>query len=228
MIEQLTIPAVIGAALVDAVNPCAFAVLIILMTTVIAAGEQKRALSFGISFTIAIYISYFLIGLGLFSAIQFAGIISMFYVIAMVLAFGVGLYNIKEYFWYGKYSISSVCLKGTIMKQLMKGVTSPVSALIMGFLVSLIELPCTGGPYLVILGLLANTVTRNVGIMYLLLYNLIFVSPLIIITVLLHKGLSSTEKLDATLKEKVRLMHLLTGIVMILIGFLMIFTLFYG
>ena len=36
--QKLTLPLLIGAALVDAINPCAFAVLLILMMTVLATG----------------------------------------------------------------------------------------------------------------------------------------------------------------------------------------------
>ena len=73
-LESLSLITVIGAAFVDSINPCAIAVLLILMGALLASGDKKRALKAGISFTISIYIIYFLFGLGLFSAIQISGL----------------------------------------------------------------------------------------------------------------------------------------------------------
>jgi len=233
--QSLTIPIVVAAAAVDAINPCAFAVLIILMTAALciqgtcSIDEKKRALKFAIAFTISIYISYFLMGLGLFSALQAAGISHTFYVIVTVLAVIVGLLNIKDYFWYGKGFLMEVPLSWRpTMKKIIKSATSPFGAFIVGFAVSLFELPCTGGPYIVILGLLAKEVTREVGILYLLLYNLVFITPLIILSLLVYKGVSTTEKLEKIRQEKIRLLHLIAGLIMLGIAATMILSIIYG
>jgi len=63
--EGLTIPAIIVAAAIDSVNPCTFAVLVLLLGTLIVAerkGKRGLVLKAGLAFTIAIYISYFLLG----------------------------------------------------------------------------------------------------------------------------------------------------------------------
>jgi len=227
--QKITIPIVIAAAAVDAINPCAFAVLIILMTAALAIADKKRALKFGIAFTISIYISYFLMGLGLFSALQATGISHTFYIIVTVLAVIVGLLNIKDYFWYGKGFLMEVPLSWRpTMKKILNSATTPFGAFLAGFVVSLFELPCTGGPYIVILGLLAKEVTQNVGIMYLLLYNLVFVSPLIILSIIIYRGLSTTEKLEQIRQEKIRLLHLIGGLLMLGIATAMILSLVYG
>jgi len=101
-------------------------------------------------------------------------------------------------------------------------------AFLVGFVVSLFELPCTGGPYIVILGLLAKEVTRTTGIMYLLLYNLVFVSPLIILSLIIYKGLSTTEKLEKIRQGKLRLLHLIAGILMLTIAGIMILSIING
>lgn len=229
MIEHLTIPAVIGAAFVDAINPCAFAVLIILMTVALSIADKKRALLFGLAFTLSIYISYFLMGLGLFTAIQATGISHKFYFIVAILAIVIGLLNIKDYFWYGKGLLMEIPLSWRPkLKKIIHSVTSPLGAFFIGFGVSLFELPCTGGPYIVILGLLAKEVTRNIGILYLLLYNLIFVSPLILLILVIHKGLSTTEQLEKIRQKRIKLLHLIAGIIMLLIATAMIFALVFG
>lgn len=227
--KQLTIPVVIGAAAVDALNPCAFAVLIILMSAALAIANKKKALWFGLAFTASIYISYFLIGLGLFSAIQATGISHTFYIIVTILAVIVGLLNVKDYFWYGKGVLMEVPRKWRpAMKKLLKSATSPLGAFFIGFLVSLFELPCTGGPYIVILGLLAQQVTREVGIAYLLLYNLVFVLPLVILSIVIYKGLSTTEKLESIRQKKLRILHLIAGILMLAIAAAMILSITKG
>ncbi|MBN1793247.1 hypothetical protein JW826_06200 [Candidatus Woesearchaeota archaeon] len=227
--QKLTIPLVMAAAAVDAINPCAFAVLIILMTAALAISDKKRALKFGLAFTVSIYISYFLMGLGLFSALQAAGISHVFYIIVTVLAVIVGLLNIKDYFWYGKGFLMEVPLSWRpAMKGILNGATSPGGAFLAGFAVSLFELPCTGGPYIVILGLLAKEVTMSTGIWYLLLYNLVFISPLIILSLIIYKGLSTTEQLESIRQDKIRLLHLIAGLLMLGIATAMILSIAYG
>ncbi len=229
VIKKLTIPIVVFAAVVDAINPCAFAVLIILMTAALSITNKKRALKFGLAFTVSIYISYFLMGLGLFSALQASGLSHTFYIIVTVLAVIVGLLNIKDYFWYGEGFLMEIPLSWRpAMKKILNSATTPFGAFIAGFAVSLFELPCTGGPYIVILGLLAKEVTRSIGILYLLLYNLVFVSPLIILSLIIYKGLSTTGKLEAIRQKRIKLLHLIAGILMLGIATVMIISLIKG
>ena len=227
--SSLTIPAVIGAAVVDAINPCAFAVLILLTTTILATNKKKKALHAGIAFTGAIYISYFFMGIGLFRAIQASGLTRTFYLIVTALAFIVGILNIKDYFWYGKGFLMEVPLAWRPrMKKLISSVVSVPGAIVVGLVVSLFLLPCTSGPYIVILGLLAKNVSRTTGIWYLLLYNLIFVTPMLIITWIVYKGVSTTEKLERIRQSKLRILHLIAGLVIIAIGTVMLINLLTG
>jgi cytochrome c biogenesis protein CcdA len=223
MIEQLTIPAVVGAALVDAINPCAFAVLILLMSTVLASGDRKRALWCGVTFIAAIYVMYFLMGVGIFTVIQVTGITHTFYWIVSIIALLVGLFNVKDYIWYGKGFLMEVPLSWRpTMKKLLRSVASPGGAGVIGIVVSFFLLPCTSGPYIVILGLLAKEVTKATGILYLLLYNLIFIFPMIVITWIVYQGLATTEKLEKLRQSKLRHLHLIAGVIMLLLGLGMI------
>ena len=93
---------VIGAAIVDSINPCAIAVLLILLGALVVSGDKKRALRAGLAFTLSIYIAYFLFGLGLFSALRISGLSFWFYRLIGGLAILIGLANIKDFFWYGR------------------------------------------------------------------------------------------------------------------------------
>ena len=229
VMQKLTIPVVIFAATVDAINPCAFAVLIILMAAALSIANKKRALKFGLAFTASIYISYFLMGLGLFSVLQASGLSHTFYIIVTVLAVIVGLLNIKDYFWYRKGLLMEIPLSWRpAMKKIINSATSPLGAFLVGFIVSLFELPCTGGPYIVILGLLAKEVTRATGIIYLLLYNLVFVMPLIMLSIIIYKGISTSEKLEKIRQDKIKILHLIAGILMLVIAGVMILSIIKG
>jgi cytochrome c biogenesis protein CcdA/glutaredoxin len=221
--KKLTIPAVILAAAIDSINPCEFAVLILLLTTILASGSRKRAFFAGLAFSAAIYISYFLMGLGLYSAIQISGFTRIFYIIVSIVAIVVGLFNVKDYFWYGKWFVMEVPLTWRPkMKMLLRSVTSIPGAFFIGVVISLFLLPCTSGPYIVILGLLAELTTRNYAMMLLLLYNAIFIIPMLVITGVIAFGFATTEQAEEWRQRKIKALHLITGALMIILGVVML------
>lgn len=227
--KQITIPAVLSAAAVDAINPCAFAVLIILLTTILATKSRHRALSAGLAFTTSIFISYLLMGIGLYTAINATGITHWFYGIVAVLAILIGLFNLKDYLWYGKWFIMEVPMKWRPkLKSLIKGVTSVPGAFFIGFAVSLFLLPCTSGPYIVILGLLAKTTTKNFALCLLILYNLVFILPMLIITLAIYFGFTTTKKAEEWRKGKLKHLHLIAGVILLLLGIGMFIAMWLG
>ena len=143
----------------------------------------------------------------------------MFYTIVAALAILVGLFNLKDYLWYGKWFIMEVPRSWRPkMKAVLKGITSVPGAFLIGFVISLFLLPCTSGPYIVILGLLAKTATRSYAMGLLLLYNLIFVLPMLIITLLIYFGFTTTEKAEHWRTRKLKVLHLIAGVIMLLLG----------
>jgi cytochrome c biogenesis protein CcdA/glutaredoxin len=229
IVQKLTIPAVISAAIVDAINPCAFAVLIILVSTILASNKRKRALFAGLVFSLAIFISYLLMGAGLYSAIVASEISHTFFLIVAILAILIGLFNLKDYLFYGKWFVMEVPLKWRPkMKSLIKGVTSVPGAFFIGFVVSLFLLPCTSGPYIVILGLLAKVATKGHAFSLLLLYNLIFVLPMILITLAIYFGVTTAEKAEKIRQSKLKILHLIAGLIILLLGIGMLIALKLG
>ncbi|MFH1212259.1 MAG: cytochrome c biogenesis protein CcdA [Candidatus Woesearchaeota archaeon] len=224
-LDSLSMLAVVGAALVDSINPCAIAVLLILMSALLAAGDKKKAIKAGFAFTVSIYIAYFLFGLGLFSAIQVSGLSYWFYRIIGILAIIIGLANIKDFIWYGGGGFVMEIPRSwrPKLKEMLGKVTSPIGAFLMGFIVCLFELPCTGGPYIVILGLLADKMTMWASIPILLLYNFVFVLPLIIITLLIYSGFANVEKATKWKDNNLRILHLIAGTIMLVLGIMITF-----
>jgi cytochrome c biogenesis protein CcdA len=218
---EITIPIIVSAALIDSINPCAFAVLIFLLTYLIALGSRKKILIVGFGYILMVFITYFLAGLGLFAAVETTGISVIFYRVAAVIAIVAGAINVKDFFFYGKgFSLEIPKSRKPILEKYIHRASLP-AALILGFLVAMFELPCTGGVYLAILSMLANSMTRITAIPYLFLYNIIFVLPLFVILILMMKG-SSAEKMEKWRTEKRKYMKLVAGLFMIALGIIML------
>ncbi|MBU2633892.1 MAG: cytochrome c biogenesis protein [Nanoarchaeota archaeon] len=216
--KKISLPLVLATGLIDGINPCAFAVLIFLLMFLFEiSGSRKRMFKAGMVYILAVYITYFVAGFGLLSVIQFSGFSGVIFKIAAILAILFGLVNLKDYFWYGKgFSLKIPELSKGVIEKWTKKANIP-AAIVLGFLVSMFELPCTGGVYLAILAMLASSVTKVQAIGYLLIYNLMFILPLIIILVLVLKGMKA-EHLENWRKSKRNLMKLLLGLLMLVLG----------
>ncbi|OIO65804.1 hypothetical protein AUJ68_01965 [Candidatus Woesearchaeota archaeon CG1_02_57_44] len=223
-LSRMSLATVIGAAIVDSINPCAIAVLLILLGALLAAGDRRKATQAGIAFTLSIYIAYFLFGLSLLSAIRISGLALWFHQTIGILAIIIGLANIKDYVWYGGggFVIEIPRRWRPLLKKMLGSVTSPLGAFAMGFLVCLFELPCTGGPYIFILGLLAQDATRAAAIPILLLYNVFFVLPLVLITALIHLGYTNVEQASEWKERNIRILHLVGGLIMLALGIIVL------
>ena len=218
----LTLPLVVASALVDGINPCAFSVLIFLLVTIVSLESRRKMLTVGSVFIAAVFTFYFLSGLGLFAVIQSAGISRLISVIAAAVAFTAGTISILSVFGRGNgQSILSIpdSQKGVINRYIRKA--SIPGAFIVGILVGMFELPCTGGIYLAILSLLANRMTAIEGIPYLLVYNFFFVLPLIVILGICTYGLS-VERLEGWRTGSRKAVRVIMGGVMIFLGIILI------
>jgi cytochrome c biogenesis protein CcdA len=222
---QLTVPLVIFSAMVDSINPCAFSVLIFLMVSLVAAGDRKRILLVGGVYISAVFIFYLLSGIGLFSAIHLSGLSFWISMIGALVAIGLGLFGVidtlvkKEGFVLGIPES-----KKAVIEEYIKKASLP-AAFTLGILVGIFELPCTGGIYLAILGLMSRDMTITQGLPYLVLYNFIFVLPLILIVVIVAFGIPP-ERADAWRVRNRRTLRIIVALVMIAIGAIILFGLF--
>ena len=224
-LELPTVLAVITAAAVDSINPCEFAVLVILLSGVLASGERKKALKIGLAFVFTVFVMYLLMGFGIFSIRMASGLTYYFYKAIGIFALIIGALNVKDYFWEdakGVWSSVPNSLRPKIQR-LLDNVTSIPGAVFSGFVVSLFLLPCTSGPYIVVLGLLSYATTRFWATVLLLLYNLIFILPMIGIVLAICFGLTSTAKAAHWRHRRMGLLHLIAGITMIGMGVWMLF-----
>jgi len=127
------------------------------------------------------------------------------------------LINFKDYFFYGKwFSLKMPSFATPIIKKRMTNITL-VSVAVLGFLVGLCTFPCSGGIYIGILSLLAIQTTFMQGMAFLVIYNIMFVVPLIII-LLVAGNKKVTEKITEWEKENKRKMKLVMGIVLLVLA----------
>ena len=95
--QTLTLPAIIGAALIDSLNPCAFALLLVFVATMLAmlqrqpdavgaAKARRWLLSRGGIYIIGIFLTYLVLGLGLLGALEFAKTLSSTHIARAVAA----------------------------------------------------------------------------------------------------------------------------------------------
>jgi cytochrome c-type biogenesis protein len=191
-LPTITLPTVVIAAAVDGINPCAFTVLLLFITAMLAtmqAGEQSlyairtRMLSLGGIYIAAVFLTYLGLGVGMLKALDFftrQHLPARFGALAAILF---GLWMLKDFFlpdlgWH----LQAPSQVGTLARQMAKKATVP--ALILGgFLIGLCTVPCSGAVYLGVLSLLALQTSALLGYGYLVLYNLIFVLPLVVILV---------------------------------------------
>jgi len=213
--------AIAGAAIVDSINPCAIAVLLILLTALmLGAGDKKKALYGGLAFTTSIYITYFLFGLGLLQIIALTNIAGIIAKLIGIVALIIGIANIKDFFFYGGAGfVMEIPRKWRpTLKRILNKATSPMGAFLVGFVVTLFELPCTGGPYFFVIGLLSQSNSIVDIIPTLLFYNVVFILPLLVIVFVVYFGVSSIEKAEIWKEKNIRFLHLVEGIIMLILG----------
>ena len=212
---------IMGAALADSVNPCAILVLVILLSFVSLYHEsRKRLILSAASFILSVFITYVLVGIGIVKALTFLGISEVVRNLIGVLAIVVGLLNIKDYLSHGAGGFAAEIPQAwrPFLYSLLRKATTPWAAFVMGGIVTLIELPCTGGPYFFALGILAKWGMTPTFFAYLFLYNLIFVSPLILIAGLVYAGKLTVEKASDWQAKNSQRLHLVAGVLMLAAG----------
>ncbi|MBC7220407.1 cytochrome c biogenesis protein CcdA [Candidatus Bipolaricaulota bacterium] len=218
--EQLTLGAVIVAAALDSVNPCDFAVLLLLLGTLLVVGKRVKVIWAGLAFAAGIFVAYYTIGFALYSLVGGIRAFRVPFVYAVsALAIVIGLWEMKDLLWYGKWFSIEVPEKWKpFVKKLTASVVSIPGAFVIGLVDSLFLAPCTSGPYIVILTLLSQTTSRLQGALWLLLYNFIFILPMIGITLLVHLGFTTTARAERWRTAKLGKLHFTTGLVMVVIG----------
>ena len=189
----LTIPTVMAAGFADGFNPCAFALLVLfatytltLVNAVTAAGTptteaRRRLLGAGSLYVGAVFVTYFIIGLGLLSFLGWMGRDHLVARIASIIALGMALWMLKDVFLpgVGPSMMAPGGTHGRMQKAMERG--GLAGMLLAGVLVGICTVPCSGAMYLQITAVLHASGGGATGFALLALYNIAFIVPLLIL-----------------------------------------------
>jgi len=244
--------AIIVAGLIDGVNPCAFTTIVFFLSMLAYLKKTRRdMLLVGAGFTIGMFVAYFLIGLGLLGAVKAfsvhhglaAGLAYAVAVLTFALA-GWSTFDALRYHRTGDVKQVTLGLprkiKDKIHKVIRAGLTTRslvIGSLSVGFFVSVLESLCTGQVYLPTI-ILINNLTRDASIIgdaatassirttaigYLLLYNVMFIVPLLAILALTYFGVRS-ETLGNLLRKRLAFAKFAMATLFAGLGLLVLFT----
>ncbi|MBQ3923146.1 MAG: DUF1573 domain-containing protein [Spirochaetales bacterium] len=209
--DKLSIMAIIISGLLDGINPCAFTVIILLISYLSLQLRSRRSILItGIVYTAAVFITYYLVGLGLLS---FLRQLTAYTVISLILRWSItivlfilALLSLIDFILIrsGRKNEMLLKLPHTLQNIIRRNIRQQTKnykifggALTLGILVSVFELACTGQVYFPIIGYMVNTVgQRSFGMLLLLIYNIGFIIPLLIVFILVYAGVSSKKMGD--------------------------------
>jgi len=215
--------AIVSAGLTDGINPCAFTVIVFFISYLALQGYKKLELVvIGLSFIFAVFCTYLLLGLGIFNFLyQLEGfwvVTRVFNISIGILSLALGGAAIYDLLKFRKtrdteglllqlpqaiknqiHSIIGMHYRKTKETKTQRRAFGQLarlilSALITGFLVSILEAVCTGQLYLpTIAFILKTTPLKFPALIYLVIYNIMFTVPLLIIFLLALFGVSSSS-----------------------------------
>lgn len=237
--EKFTWGTVIAGGLIDGINPCALTTLVFFLTLLsLSRVTTLTRIFFCIGFILTSFIIYTLLGFGfirLLSAFPFFQTLRhwllLFLVILLVIAGTLSLIDA----WRmnpDRGSPSKTPFLGLperfrlrIQNHLKSGINSPSSFLggcVAGAAVTLLESVCTGQSYIPVLTLILKHAPNQLRIWgMLLLYNALFILPLIIAAFLCHYGLKAVD-IASFNRRHIRITKFITGCFFILLAFLLI------
>ena len=229
--------------MIDGINPCAFAVIVFFISFLSVYNySKKQMLVIGSSYILAVFIAYILIGIGLANviyAISFVRwLIHWFYVLLAVFCIVLGVLALRDFWLYSKTSrpdsqllqlpkflkkaINKVIGSNLRRRQESGYLVLVAASFLVGILVSVLESACTGQIYLPVLSIILRNYGMNLrALSMLILYNIMFIIPLILVFMIAMLGASS-EKLNAFLKKHIAQIKLLMAFLFFIMAYLIL------
>lgn len=234
--ESIGIWVIVISGLIDGFNPCAFATIIFFISYLALLNKTgKELLLVGVMFTLSLFLTYFFIGVGalrIATSLDFLPMVRQIFVYAAaILVLILGAISLNDYIKYkktGKTSEDSLQLpprlKQMIHSVIRKNVKTRhfvIMAAVSGFLIAILELACTGQTYIPTMIFVSRIPELRANAFFLLLiYNFMFVAPLIIIFIFTYLGTTSQQWAELTKKNfgktKLAMTFLFFGLAIIL------------
>jgi cytochrome c biogenesis protein CcdA len=237
--NKISIFTIMGSGLIDGINPCAFAVIVFFISFLAVYGYRKREVFIvGLFYCLAVFTTYLLLGLGFFKFIYaFSRIyllIQAFYYFIAIFCFLLSGLALYDYFKFKKTKETedlilqlpkflkkkiNITIGSRLRERKEKGILGLIiSSLSIGFLVSILEAVCTGQVYVpTIVFIMKNTNLRLKAFTYLILYNLMFILPLILIFLLSLVGFTS-QKFNNFLKKNLGKVKITMAVLFFVLG----------
>lgn len=235
--------AVMGAGFIDGINPCAFTVIVFFISFLFFHNYKKKNIALvGAAFIISVFITYVLIGLGLFGWLHamrnFWFITTAVNITIALFSITLGILSLYDAIVFARHQDSGKMLlqlpqflknriHSVIGKQYRVTGDKPArmssfalfaSALGVGFLVSIFESVCTGQLYLPTIMYVFKTTPYKVHAFgYLIIYNIMFTVPLFAIYLLGMAGVTS-ERFSAALRKHMFLIKIFMALVFFFLG----------
>jgi len=193
-LPALTLGTVLVAGIADGFNPCAFTVLLLFITSLVAAAQARdapsavslrgRVIGLGSIYIASVFFTYLALGVGLLAAVDLFTQRHLPARLGAVLSIALGLWMLKDYFLPEMgLRLEAPAAVGRWARASARRATIP-TLVAGGVLIGLCTLPCSGAVYLAVLSLLAAQSSALAGFGYLVLYNALFVLPLVAILLL--------------------------------------------
>lgn len=213
----LTIPLVLVSGLIDGINPCALSLLIFFISFLFTLKKGRlRVLGMGLIYILGIYVGYLSIGLGLLRTVTLLGFHRPLAYLGVALLALMGLLQIRDAVGFEAPLLRFPRFAVPSFRGLVERASLPI-AFALGVFVSLHEFPCSGSVYVGILILLASRIGFSSGLFYLILYNLMFILPLLLV-LLLASNLELLTRMDEWRVAQRRRIKLISGFLLLILS----------
>jgi len=200
---------VVFAGLVDGLNPCAFATLAFFVSYLTLSGRQGREiLAVGVAFTLGVFLAYLVVGLGFYKVLDLLGDLlttlgRWVYGLTGLLCAVLAVFSFLDFLRARRGETGDMTLNlphslrmriNAVIRKGRRSEAFVVGAFVTGVVVSFLELACTGQVYLpTIVFVMSQPEMRVRAFVFLVLYNLLFVLPLVVVFILAYYGTGSKQ-----------------------------------
>lgn len=228
---------VVGAGLLDGLNPCAFATIVFFISYLAFMGRKGReVLAVGGAFALGVFLTYLLVGLGMLKVLEQLPFLTTLgrwlYGVTALFCLGLAVFTFLDYrkARRGQHQAMTLRIPLRLRKRINRVIREGAQArafvpvaLVTGFVVSIIELACTGQVYLpTIIFVMGVPEMQGKAFLYLLLYNLAFILPLVVVFALAYFGTTS-EQLGMFINRRTATIKLGTALLfLVLAGWLLV------
>jgi cytochrome c biogenesis protein CcdA len=185
-LPSLSILAILSAGLLDGIDPCAFTIIALLFS-LLSSASRKRILSLGSSYILGSFIAYALLGMGLLQIVKGIYAVSLLSII-----FNPLMAVLMLIFFLFTFRQPLICKADGYLFPILNRMRQSSSILLFflaGAFVSLVELFCTGQVYFpTLVYIWTESYLRARALFFLLLYLIAFITPLVLVVLLLWFG----------------------------------------